>query len=140
MSSVDSATTVSVLHVLESRAFRNLEKAMNFAAKECGTPIISITCFDLRPEATSLLSREFMVKRGAMIFELLGKDALAVVMNPYDRQLRREVEEMSGRKCHFFMTLPSEFDKALEGFDKGDEQSGLEQKKSKEEPADGKAK
>lgn len=132
MSSVDSATTVSVLHVLEGRAFKNLEKAMAFVSKECGTPIISIACFDLRPEATSLLSREFMLKRGSLVFEVLGKDALAVVMNPYDRQLRKDVEGLAGRKCHFFMTLPSEFDKALEVVTKGNaEQAAADEKKDK---------
>jgi hypothetical protein len=119
MSSVDSATTVSVLHVLESRAFKSLEKVMAFVSKECGTPIISLPCFDLKPEATSLLSNDFMMKRGAMVFELLGKDALVVVMNPYDRQLRKDVEGMTGRKCHFYMTLASEFDKCLEALIKG---------------------
>jgi len=119
MSSVDSATTVSVLHVLEGRAFKSLEKVMAFVSKECGTPIISLPCFDLKPEATSLLSNDFMLKRGAMVFELLGKDALAVVMNPYDRQLRKDVEGTTGRKCHFYMTLASEFDKCLEALIKG---------------------
>jgi hypothetical protein len=119
MSSVDSATTVSVLHVLEGRAFKSLEKVMAFVSKECGTPIISLSCFDLKPEATSLLSSDFMLKRGAMVFELLGTDALAVVMNPYDRQLRKDVEGTTGKKCHFFMTLASEFDKCLEALIKG---------------------
>jgi hypothetical protein len=73
-----------------------------------------------------------MLKRGAMVFELLGKDALAVVMNPYDRQLRKDVEAMAGRKCHFFMTPPPEFDKALETVLKGTaEQPGAAEKKEK---------
>jgi tetratricopeptide (TPR) repeat protein len=132
MSSVDSATTISVLHVLEGRAFKNLEKVMSFVSKECGTPIVALSCFDLRTESTSLLSKDFMLKRGAMVFELLGKDALAVVMNPYDRQLRKDVEAMAGRKCHFFMTPPPEFDKALETVLKGTaEQPGAAEKKEK---------
>jgi len=56
------------------------------------------------------------------VFELIGKDALVVVMNPYDRQLRRDIETMTGRKCHFFLTLPSEFDKALDSGLKGGSQ------------------
>jgi len=137
MSSVDSATTVSVLHVLEGRAFKSLEKVMAFVSKECGTPIISLPCFDLKPEATSLLSNDFMLKRGAMVFELLGKDALTVVMNPYDRQLRKDVESMTGRKCHFYMTLASEFDKCLETLIKGasDQETAAGKEQDKQDKA-----
>jgi len=122
MSSVDSATTVSVLHVLESRAFKSLDRVLVHVSKECGTPVISLACFEIKPEAFSLLPYDFMVRRGALVFELIGKDALVVVMNPYDRQLRRDIETMTGRKCHFFLTLPSEFDKALDSGLKGGSQ------------------
>ncbi len=129
MSSVDSATTVSVLHVLEGRAFKSLDRVLVYVSKECGTPVISLACFEIKPEAFSLLPVDFMVKRGALVFELIGKDALVVVMNPYDRQLRRDIEALTGRKCHFFLTLPSEFDKALDAGLKGGNQSADKDKK-----------
>lgn len=114
MSAADSATTVSVLHVLEGRRFKNLEKIICFVSKECGTPSISLAGFDFQPEAVSILPMDFMVRRGALVFELFGKDALVVVMNPYDKQLRKDVKALAGRNCHFFVTMPSEFDGALE--------------------------
>jgi len=138
MSSVDSATTVSVIHVLEGRAFKNLEKVIGFVSKECGAPIISLSSFELRHEATSLLSPDFMMKRGVMVFEVLGKDALVVVMNPYDRQLRKDTETMSGRRCHFFMTLPSEFDRALESVISGKLDSSAAGEKKAKDTAKGK--
>lgn len=113
MSAVESATTVSVLHVLESRAFKNLEKIMVYVSKECGTPIVSLANFDFKPEEVALLPMEFMMGRGAFAFEVLGRDALVALMNPYDKQLRKDVETILNRRCHYYMTLPSEFDKAI---------------------------
>ena len=114
MSSKDVTTTVSVLHVLDGRRFKNLEKVIAFVSRECGTPNIFLSGFDLRAEAVSMLPMEFMVQRGALIFELFGTDALAVVMNPYDKQLREDIQTLAGRTCHFFVTTPPEFDQALE--------------------------
>ena len=114
LSSAAETSTVSVLHVLENRGFKNLEKILAFVSKECGTPFISLGTFALTAEAVSLLPIEFVRRRGVLIFEVLGKDALVVVMNPYDKQIRKDVEAVVGRKCHYFLTLPSEFDKALE--------------------------
>jgi hypothetical protein len=113
MSAVESATTVSVLHVLESRAFKNIDKIMVHVSKECGAPIISLASFDFKSDEVTPLPTDFVMGRGAFVFEVIGKDALVVVMNPYDKQLRKDVETLTGRKCHFFMSLPSEFDKAL---------------------------
>ena len=44
----------------------------------------------------------------------MGSHALAVVMNPYDAGLRREVEKLAGRPCDFYLTHAGEFDRALE--------------------------
>lgn len=113
MSSGDSDAAVSVLHVLEARAFKNLERIIGGVAEKCGTPVISLSNFDCQPKAALLLPVNFMLKRGALIFDLLGKDALAVVMNPYDKQLQKDVCALAGKKCHFFITKASEFDMAV---------------------------
>lgn len=113
MSSVDSNTTVSVLHVLESRQFKNLEKIIAHVAKDCSTPVVTLSGFDLKPEELNLLPWNFMTGRGALIFELIGKTALIVVMNPYDQEIRTDVQKILNRPCYFYMALPSEFDKAL---------------------------
>lgn len=113
MSSTDAAVTVSVLHVLNDRGFKNLSKIMVAVSKDCGTPIITLSSFDLQQSAYSLLSPDFMIRRGVLVFDFFGKDCLAVIMNPYDKQLMKDVETMTERKCHFFITMPQEFDAAL---------------------------
>ena len=111
--SSSSASTVSVLHVLEHRGFKNLEKIVAYVSGECNAPFVSLSSFSVGKQAFSLLPQAFMLRRGVMIFDLLGQDALAVIMNPYNQALQKEVEAMAGRTCHFFMTLPTEFDAVL---------------------------
>ena len=117
MGASEASATVSVLHVLESRGFRKLDRIMGRVAKECDAPFVSLGSFELQLDAMRLLPREFMVRRGAVAFGAMGGDLLVVVMNPYDQQLRHDVASLAGRRCHFFMTLPSEFDRALDRFD-----------------------
>jgi len=113
MSAGESNATISVLHVLEVRGFKNLERIIGYISRECATPIISLASFDLQASVVSMLPLDYMVRRGAMVFEVLGNDVLVVVMNPYNKPLRQEIEAALGRKCHFFLSLASEFDQAL---------------------------
>jgi hypothetical protein len=116
MSTGESVATVSVLHVLEARGSRNLDRIMAFLCKQCETPLIALDSFELQVDAMGLLPLEFMIRRGAAIFDALGKDALVVVMNPYDQQLRKDVEMVAGRRCHYFMVRASEFDRATDRY------------------------
>lgn len=113
MSSQDSNVTVSVLHVLEGRQYKGLEKVINAMARECSTPYVSLLNFDVQHSAVTLLPFDYMVQRGVLVFDFIGEDGLVVVMNPYDKELQRDVQEQAGRPCHFFITLPSEFDRAI---------------------------
>lgn len=113
LSATDASVTVSVLHVLHDRSFKNISRVLTMLAKECSTPIISLTSFDLQPDAYSLLPLDFMVKRGVIIFDFFGDAALAVVLNPYDKELMKDVETVAGRKCFFYLTPPAEFDVAI---------------------------
>lgn len=114
MSSSDSDVTISVMHVLEARGYKGLEKIIGYIAESCHAPVIALSSFDLQLDAASMLSVNFMRHRAAVVYELMGSDALVVVMNPFDKQLRKDVETVTGRRCHFFVSHPSEFDKAVE--------------------------
>lgn len=113
MSADDHLSTISVLHTLEARAFNGLDRLMEFVSRDTRTPIVSLLSFDLQPAATNLLPMEFIIRRGALVYGLLADDALVVLMNADDPGLRREIESYLGKTCHFFMTLPSEFDLAI---------------------------
>jgi hypothetical protein len=113
MSVGGSMTTFSMLHVLEGMSYPGLERVMNFVAKDCGTPVIALSCFDIRREAASLLPMDFMMRRGILAFAEMGRDLLAATVNPYEEGLPADVEALTGRRCHMFLTLPSEFDAAM---------------------------
>jgi hypothetical protein len=113
MSADDHLSTASVLHTLDARAFSGMERLMGYVTRDAQTPIISLLSFDIQEEAYGLLPIEFIVRRGAMVFALMGDDALVAVMNPYDETLREQVQAKVGRPCHFFISLPSEFDAVI---------------------------
>lgn len=123
MSVGESAETVSVLHVLEARGFKRLESIIGRIAQECNAPTVSLACFDIQTDEY-LLPMDFMLRRGALIFEHVGEHVLVAVLNPYDEQLRKDVQAIVSRKCHFFTTLPSEFDEALNRISDVHAQSG----------------
>ncbi|MBN1673106.1 MAG: hypothetical protein JXR37_18815 [Kiritimatiellae bacterium] len=106
--------TVSVLHVLHEHDMPTLPRILAYASKESSTPLVSVTSFDLQADTVRLLEIEFMIRRGAIVFETMGKDALVACMNPYDQQLRKDVEAILNRKCHFYLTPPEDFDNAIE--------------------------
>jgi hypothetical protein len=114
MSGSDSSVTVSVLHALEARGYKGLDRVVVHASQDCATPYISLDSIDISEEAGSLLPLEFVVRRGVLVFDFVGTHALVVVMNPYDSGLRKEVEKLAGRPCDFYISHAAEFDRAVE--------------------------
>ncbi len=113
LSSSQGQHTISVLHALEVRGFKNLERVLGSVSKICGSPLIRLESFEVPRAAMTLLPMDFMLRRGVLAFDFIANDLLVVIMNPYDQQLRASVEAMTGRACHFYMTLPSDFDQKL---------------------------
>jgi hypothetical protein len=109
-----SLVTVSVSHALHDRGSRNLERILAFAARDSGTPLIPLSLFEVQDGVFGMLPREFVIRFGVIPFEMMGSDVLVAVLNPYNKQLREKAEAFIGRRCHFFMTSPSEFDSTLE--------------------------
>ncbi len=46
-----------------------------------------------------------------------GTDALVVVLNPYDTEVRKEVKALTGKDCHFYIAVASQFDRRIERLD-----------------------
>lgn len=114
VSASKSAVTVSVLHVLQDRGNRNVERIVAYAARDTGVPMIPLSLFDVQPAVIRLLPSDFEVRHGAMPFEVMGTAVLVVILNPYNKALRKKVETIIGRACHFYLTLPTEFDAVME--------------------------
>ncbi|NLB60316.1 MAG: tetratricopeptide repeat protein [Lentisphaerae bacterium] len=72
-----TATPVSALHALRDRHFANIEEIMAFVAAACHTPVIQLARFELQPKAAALLPMPFMIRRGAIVFDLMGDNIRA---------------------------------------------------------------
>ena len=105
---------VSTLHVLQDRNHPAFNDIIVFVASACNLPIIALANFDIQANTAALLPLEFCIKRGAIVFELMGNDALAAILNPYDTQLPQDLEDLTGKTCHRYLVTPADFDAALE--------------------------
>lgn len=113
LSVAEGMVTVSVFHVLEHMGFKGIDKALNHAAKKYGTPVIALSSFDIPADAARMLPVDFMVRRGVLVFSLLGSEALCATVNPHESDLRGDVEALIGRPCHLYLARPSDFDGAI---------------------------
>ena len=105
---------VSVLHVLSDRGAKNVERVMGFLSKDTGVPPIALRSFELQSEAYGLLPLEFMQRNAAIPFDTMGSDVLIATLNPYDKDLQVFVSEIVGRRCHYYLVHPTDYDSALE--------------------------
>ena len=112
-SSKNVEVPVTVLHVLHDRTFKNLDKVLTFLSSQSGLPIVSLSNFEVQKDSFKLLTEDFMMHRGAIVFELMGRDALVAILNPYDTELRKDVESMTGKACHFYMVSAESYDNCL---------------------------
>ncbi|MDD5678296.1 MAG: hypothetical protein PHW60_09960 [Kiritimatiellae bacterium] len=104
---------VSTLHVLQDREHPAFNDILAFVSSTCNMPILSLANFDIQPSTAALLPMEFCIQRGVIVFELMGNDALVAILNPYDTQLPRDLEDLTGKTCHRYLAPPADFDAAL---------------------------
>lgn len=113
-----SEVPVTVLHVLRDRGFKNYDRVMAFLASNTGLPIVPLGNFEMQKEAVSLLPEDYVFHRGAVAFEIMANEPLIAILNPYDTELRKEIEALLQRRCHFYITTADDYDKYLEAIRK----------------------
>ena len=104
---------ITVLHALQDRQHRGLDRIVAYLAKTSGKPMIPVNQFDISIELLTSLPIEYMTQRGAIVFEKMGQDLLVAMLNPFDTELQQEIREETGRRCHFCTTGPFNYDTAL---------------------------
>ena len=104
---------VTVLHALNDRSYKHLDKVMARLSKDSGLPIIALANFEIPHSVHTLLPIELMSQWGAIVFDVLGSDLLIAVLNPVDKILQTEVATLTGRACHFDLVSAPDYDKAL---------------------------
>lgn len=100
----------TVLHVLTDRGFKHIARIMYYMTEHSGAPFISLTGFDFDVEISSILPLQFMKKRAALPFGKLGGEVMIGMLNPFNAELKHDVESITGSKCHVYLVEASEYD------------------------------
>ncbi len=111
-----SATPVpiSVLHLYHDRQLPNIDRVLTFASEKSAVPLLPLTSFDPQAAAYGLLPLDYLIIKGVVPFELMSRDLLVGTLNPLNEKLRAELEKLTGRRCHFYLVQPSDFDATID--------------------------
>ena len=105
---------VSVLHLYHDRQLPNIDRVIAFAAEKSGVPLLPLTSFEPQAAAYGLFPLDYLVIKGVVPFELMSHDLLVATLNPLNEKLREELEKLTGRRCHFYLVQPTDFDATVE--------------------------
>ncbi len=105
---------VSVLHLYHDRQLPNIDRVIAFAAEKSGLSLLPLTAFDPQVAAYGLLPLDYMIIKGLVPFELMSIDLLVATLNPLNEKLQTELENLTGRRCHFYFVHPTDFDTTLD--------------------------
>ena len=105
---------VSVLHLYHDRQIPQIDRILSFATAKSGAPLLPLASFDPQAAAYGLLPLDYLTIKGVLPFEVMSRDLLVATLNPLNGKLKAELERLTGRRCHFYLVLPAEFDAALE--------------------------
>ncbi len=112
MSAGPESHAVSLLHALESSHHKRLESILAYISQASRAPFVSLACFSMRADLLPFLGNEFIVARGALVYEIMGKELLVGLLNPLNATTRDAVTKLTGRTCHFYTVRASEFEEA----------------------------
>lgn len=114
LSSSAKPLPVSVLHLFHDRHIPNIDRVLAFAAEKSGAPLLPLTSFEPQMAAYGLLPLNYMVIKGILPFEVMSRDLLVATLNPLNDKLREELEQLTGRRCHFYLVQPADFDTVID--------------------------
>jgi len=104
---------VTMLHILHDRNFSRFEKLMTHLCQKYRIPVLVLSQFDEREELREVLPLDFITRHAALPFGQVGGELLLAVLNPMDRALVLQAEQLSGSKCHPYLVTPQEYDDRL---------------------------
>lgn len=103
----DIPTLISALGQLEqdhseytSVAFEAMQKQSDFAP-------VPLELFEISSDAVNALPMEYMKIKGVIPFAGIADELLVGLMNPVNEGLRKEIEKMTGKVCHFYLVHPA---------------------------------
>lgn len=104
---------VTVQHVLNDRDMTIQDRVIEFLCQDSTLPLITLADFEVEAASYTLLTMNFLEHRGAIVFDMIGNDALVAILNPYNYELRDEIQAHLKRSCHFYLVNAEDYDMKL---------------------------
>lgn len=114
MSSRRMGVPVSVLHILHDRQFSRFERMLTHLCQKHSMPLMVLSQFADNEEIIRTLPLDFTSGNGAIPFATVGDDLLVGILNPLDKELLKQAEEICGRRCHPYLVAPDDYDRHLQ--------------------------
>lgn len=104
---------VTVQHVLNDRDMTNQDRVIEFLCQDSTLPLITLADFEIESSSYTLLTMNFLEHRGAIVFDMIGNEALVAILNPYNYELRDDIQAHLKRNCHFYLVNAEDYDLKL---------------------------
>jgi hypothetical protein len=110
----DTPLLISALAILDEQHPEYTDPTLEKMQLTCNMAAIPIELFDPTPAAQQTLPRVFCHIKGALPFALMGDELLVALLNPMNEELKFEIQDRSGRICHFFLVHPKSWQLVFE--------------------------
>jgi Type II secretion system (T2SS), protein E, N-terminal domain len=97
---------ISALAILDEGHPEYTDKLLEMMYHASSVPPIPIEFFEPTAAAINALHPTFCHVRGVLPFSMMGNELLVAILNPINKELKKEVLDRSGKPCHFFMAHP----------------------------------
>lgn len=106
LAKVSDDLLVSTLALVEAENPAVAETAAAHVADESRVPPIALEAFDQYLSLAQELPEKLVKVRGVVPFGKVADEMLVALANPMDEELKREIMENFGGRCHFFFVPP----------------------------------
>ena len=104
----------TLLYILEDRTLPHHDRAIEFLTHDSQIPFIDLRRMNPDPNALELISTEFIRNRGACPFGFVGGEPMIAVLNPFNLQLRDDVQQHIQLPSHYYLTSAAGYQKMLD--------------------------
>jgi hypothetical protein len=102
----DTPLLISALAILDEKHPEYTDPTMEKMQRVSNMPAIPMELFEPTQAALQTLPRVFCHIKGVLPFSLMGNELLVALLNPMNEELKLEIQDRSGRVCHFFLSHP----------------------------------
>jgi len=109
-----SESTLALLQELASMERVYMDKIIGFLSAQTNTPYVDVSRFEVPEDVSLLMDYKESRRLGILVFEQMGEELQVATMNPVDDGLKQRIEKHLGKKIHFYLTAPDNFQSAIE--------------------------